>query len=75
VAREELWKHWALSEPTANYASVEEHRGLVAEEIRRLAAKGFVTIYPSWEAVLQKFGHVVVSKMAAITKTREDGTL
>ena len=71
---EELWRHWARIEPTANYASVAEHEGLVKQEVGRLIAKGFVTVYPSWQAVTDCFGHVVVSKMAALAKQRPDGS-
>ena len=73
-AHAELWRHWARTEPTANYASVEEHRELVMAEVDRLRTSGFVTIYSSWAAVLAKFGNVVVSKMAAISKARDDGS-
>ena len=69
----ELWRHWARFEPTANYASVKENQGLVAKEIERLSESGFVTIYEDWEAVLARFGNVVVSKMAAVSKVKEDG--
>ena len=40
----------------------------------RLAKRGFVTVYPDWEAVQAKLGNVVVSKMAALAKQRADGT-
>ena len=71
---DELWRHWAHLEPRANYASVDDHKQLVREEIDRLRRAGFVTVYPSWAAVREKFGNVVVSKMAALVKEREDGT-
>ena len=74
AAHGELWRHWAHLEPRANYASVDENRDMVQAEIDRLAANGFVTKYPSWAAVIKKFGNVVVSKMAAIVKTKEDGS-
>ena len=70
----ELWRHWAHLEPRANYASVEDHADLVKTEIDRLRAAGFITVYPDWNAVQARFGHVVVSKMAAIVKDKADGT-
>ena len=74
AAYEGLRQHFARIEPTANYASVEEHRDLVEREIQRLAGKGFVTVYENWEAVKARLGEVVVSKMAAIAKQRADGS-
>ena len=71
----ELWRHWARMEPRSNYASVEEHGDLVRAEIRRLRECGFVSVYRNWEAVKERFGQVVVSKMAAIVKKKEDGSL
>ena len=70
-----MHRHRAIFEPTSNYASVAENEGPVRAEVKRLIEKGFVTTYPSWAAVLEKFGHAVVSKMAAITKVREDGSI
>jgi len=72
--RREIWRSWAQAEPSSNYASVHENEGVVQAEIQRLANGGFVTIYPDWDAVIARFGNVVVSKMAAIIKEREDGT-
>ena len=74
IAHDELWRQWARAEPMANYASVDEHKDLVKTEIRRLRDKGFVTLYPNWQAVKERFGNAVVSKMAALTKVREDGS-
>ncbi|CAK0809933.1 unnamed protein product, partial [Prorocentrum cordatum] len=74
AAHHELRKHCALVEPGGNYASVEENEGAVREEIRRLAGKGFVTRYSSWEALLARFPDVIVSKMAAVVKARPDGS-
>ena len=42
-------------------------------EIQRLAALGYVTVYPNWDAVLRQFGNVVVSKMAAVVTPRKGG--
>ena len=74
-AHAEIWRHWARLEPRSNYASVEEHHRLVRAEIQRLKECGFVSVYPNWDAVKKRFGQVVVSKMAAIVKNKEDGTV
>ena len=71
---EDIWQFWVRIEPTAKYASVHENEDLVKQEIKRLSEKGFVTIYKNWGEVLKKFGNVVVSKMAAVVKPKEDGT-
>ena len=73
-AHDELWRHWACVEPTTNYKSVHENAAIVNAEVDRLAGKGFVTKCPTWADVKRRFGNVVVSKVAAITKLREDGT-
>ena len=71
----DIWKYWALVEPPANYASIHENEVIVRAEIRRLADKGYVTIYPDWNAVWRRFGNVVVSKMAAAVTHRKGGTV
>ena len=53
---------------------MEEHEKLVRAEIGRLSGRGFVTAYKTWADVIKRFGNVVVSKMAAVVKPREDGT-
>ena len=70
----DIRRFWAQAEPLANYASVEEHEKLVRAEIGRLRERGFVTVYKTWADVIKRFGNVVVSKMAAVVKPREDGT-
>ena len=70
----ELEEFYATAAATSNYASVEENREAVEQEVQRLSRMGFVTLYHSWAEVLGRFGSVVVSKMAAVTKVREDGT-
>ena len=69
-AHQELWRHWARVEPTANYASIRENEELVKAEIDRLAAKSFVTRYSDWDAVLKRFGtvHVLVNSAGVIGK-------
>ena len=74
AAHQDIWKFWAQVEPTANYSSVKDNEQLVRAEIDRLERKGFVTRYPDWNAVIRRFGQVVVSKMAAVVKRREDGS-
>ena len=73
-AYEDVRRFWAQAEGLANYASVEEHEKLVRAEIGRLSERGFVTVYKTWADVIKRFGNVVVSKMAAVVKPREDGT-
>ena len=65
---------WAQAEPLGNYASVEEHEKLVRAEVARLRESGFVTVYQTWADVIKRFGQVLVSKMAAVVKLRDDGT-
>ena len=75
LLHDDIWKQWALGEPTANYTSIHENEGIVRAEIRRLAAKGYVTVYPNLDAVLRRFGNVVVSKMAAVVTLRKCGAV
>ena len=71
---EGLAQYWATADNTCNYASVTEHRAEVENEINRLAAKGFVTVYESWDDLRARLGEVVVSRMAAVLKVKPDGT-
>jgi len=65
---------FASMEPGANYASVDLHGERVAQEVDRLIRAGYVEEHASWEALLEAYPNVVVSKIAAIVKTKDDGT-
>eukprot|EP00971_Amphidinium_carterae_P334202 6469348-Amphidinium_carterae.1 len=72
---EEVEHKVSVHTPEGNYKSVEEEPMLAGEEIDRLIEKGFAIWMPTWKSVLDKFGSVLVSKLACIVKTREDGSL
>eukprot|EP00971_Amphidinium_carterae_P290978 5778249-Amphidinium_carterae.1 len=61
--------------PGGNYKSVEEEPTLAGQEIDRLVEKDFAVHLQDWGAVLRMYGSVLVSRLACIVKTREDGTL
>ena len=66
----------ARMEPQANYKSFGEARDVVEPELERLREAGFLKVLGTWAEVKEFFGcDVVVSKLAAILKTRPDGTL
>ena len=70
-------ERWRLvdEEPSSNYKSVEEAVELSGAEVDRLIEKGYAVKYESWQDVIEALGEVLVSKLACIVKTREDGTL
>ena len=70
-------ERWRLvdEEPSSNYKSVEEAVELSGAEVDRLIEKGHAVKYESWQDVIEALGEVLVSKLACIVKTREDGTL
>jgi len=74
-ATTELWRYFAQTEAKSNYKSAEENEALVRAEVDRLIGLGYVTKYDSLEDVQKKLGSVVVSKIAAIIKVRDDGTV
>ena len=65
----------SAEEPAGNYASVEKEAELSGAEIDRLVAKGYAVRYETWDDVRAAFGGALVSKLACVVKTREDGTL
>ena len=70
-------ERWRLvdEEPSSNYKFVEEAVELSGAEVDRLIEKGYAVKYESWQDVIEALGEVLVSKLACIVKTREDGTL
>ena len=58
-----------------NYVSVRDIRERVETELARLVEKGYITKYVSWDALCAVYQGVIVSKLAAITKERADGTV
>ena len=55
--------------------SVRDNRERVETELARLVEKGYITKYVSWDALCADYQGVIVSKLAAITKERADGTV
>ena len=74
-ATEELKKYYDITEPRRNYKSTEENATLFEREIVRLNKEGFVDVFPTWKDLLRAEPEVIVSKMVALTKQREDGTI
>ena len=61
-------------EPGRNYISVEQNQDLVRAETDRLIGAGFIQAFSTWEELAKHHPNVIVSKIAAIIKQREDGT-
>jgi len=74
VATAELQNHCAMTEPGRNYISVEQNQDLVQAETDRLIGAGFIEAFPTWEDLERRHGKVIVSKIAAIVKKRDDGS-
>ena len=73
-ASSELWRYYATGTPRDNYKSAVENAQEFAKEVERLHEAGYVSKYASLKEAQQALGHVVVSRVAAIVKLREDGT-
>ena len=66
----------ARMEPTSNYKSFDDARDVVEPELKRLRTAGYLKALGTWDEVKAFFGDdVAVSKLAAILKTRPDGSL
>ena len=74
-ANTELHKFYARVGGRPNYKSAEENAGLVKKELERLHAEGYIKDYGTWDQVRALFGDVIISRLAAIIKTKEDGTI
>ena len=74
LAEEELKHFYAEAIPQQNYKSMREHSEKVMAELDREVAAGFTTKFDDWEAVKATWSEVLVSKLAAIVKTRNDGS-
>jgi hypothetical protein len=74
-ATAELWRYYAQTEAKSNYKSAEENALAVTAEVDRLINLGYITKYDKLEDVHGKLGQVIVSKIAAIIKVRDDGTV
>ena len=72
---EDVSKIYAHSGGHVNYASVRDHAGAVRKELRRLEGLGYIRRYASWAQLTAAHGPVVVSKLAALSKTKQDGTV
>ena len=73
-ATSELWRHFASSGEGRNYKSADENAAAFSAEVERLVKEGYITKYPNLEALEAKLGKVIISKVAAIVKKREDGS-
>ena len=73
-AASELWRYFAKGTSRDNYKSAEENATAFAAEVERLLAAGYVTKYSSLKEAQRALGDVIVSRVAAISKVREDGT-
>ena len=73
-ATSELWRHFATGAARANYKSAEENRQAFSKEVERLITAGFVTKYATYEDLKRQFNDVIISKVAALIKDRDDGT-
>ena len=74
LAEEELKHFYAKEIPQQNYKSMREHSEKVMVKLGREVAAGFTTKLDNWEAVKATWSEVLVSKLAAIVKTRNDGS-
>ena len=73
-ATTELWRHYAQSAAKSNYKSAEENREAFAKEVDRLINAKYVTKYASYDELKNHFAGVIISKVAALIKQREDGS-
>ena len=73
-ATTELWRYYAQGTPRDNYKSAAENAREFAKEVDRLHAAGYVTKYASLADAQRALGDVIVSRVAAIAKLRDDGT-
>ena len=71
----ELWRCYATCEAGSNYKSAKENSGAFSEEVDRLIRLGYVKAYRTLAEVEAALGKVVVSKVAAILKQKEDGSV
>ena len=74
-AQAELEGLLVREEPPRNYKSFQEAKEHAQPELQRLVQNKFVTLYKNWKDVLRRFGSTVASKLAAIVKTRKDGSV
>lgn len=66
---------YAWSGGHVNYVSVRENRQGVEAELARLVSKGYIVKFDNWETLSAEYKGVIVSKLAAITKIKPDGTV
>ena len=62
------------AEALSNYHSVEEASEKAGVEINRAISRGYAVWFTNWTQVRQRYGDILVSKLACITKPRSDGT-
>ena len=71
----ELWRCYASCDAGSNYKSATENSKAFADEVDRLIRLGYVKAYKNLAEVEAAIGKVVVSKVAAILKQKEDGSV
>ena len=74
-AHTELHKFYARTCGRRNYKSAEENAKLVGGELDRLMKEGYIEDYGKWEDVKAHFGELIISRLAAIIKTKADGSV
>jgi len=68
----EHWRH----ERHRNYKSFYSDDGMFAkDEVTRIAEKGFVELFSTWEDVLNRWPNAKASKVALLVKERPDGSV
>ena len=75
VSNEAVSALYAWKGGHVNYVSVRDHKEKVEAELTRLCGKGYILKYTSWEELNQQFQGVIVSKLAAITTEKPDGSV
>lgn len=71
----ELHKLYAKGDRARNYKSAEEKAVLFQGEVDWLITAGYVRQHSSWDSLKLELKDVIVSRVAAIIKDKEDGTL
>ena len=74
-SQSELQKFFAKSCNRRNYKSAEDNAALVSVELQRLRTEGYLIFFGSWAEVKAALGDFIINRIAAIIKTKADGTL
>ena len=74
-ADSEMYKHFAKVDCARNCKSAEENAALFGKEVERLIAAGYVREFRSWSALKREYRDVIVSRVAALIKEKDDGSV